>query len=66
MKITMSSKIRANMLHGKESGSHYRGSMTGMRWPLTPGKNGCSLMRAEQNVEGEGACKIRRRSAQLC
>lgn len=38
MEIMMSSKITANMLHGKEQGSHYRGSMTGMRWPLTPGK----------------------------
>lgn len=35
MKIMMSSKIRANALHGKEQGSHYPGSMTGTRWPLT-------------------------------
>lgn len=38
MKIMMSSKITASMLHGKEQGSHYRGSMTDMRWPLTLGK----------------------------
>lgn len=30
------------------------------------GGKGCSLTRAEQDVEGEGACKIRRRSARLC
>lgn len=37
-KIMMSSKITANMLHGKERGSHYGDRMTGTRWPLTPGK----------------------------
>lgn len=38
LKIMMSSKITADTLHGKERGSHYGGRMTGMRWPLTPGK----------------------------
>lgn len=48
MKIMMSSKITAYMLHGKERGSHYGGRMTGMRWPLTPGE---SLVPNESQAE---------------
>lgn len=61
----MSSKITVNMVHGKEQDSHYLGSMTDMRWPLTLRKRLVpNESEAEWGVDGKGEvrCKIRSKS----
>ncbi len=57
------------MMHGKEQGDHYLGSMTDMRWPLTLRQrlvtNEC---RAEWGVDGKAVvvCKNQRQVMLLC
>lgn len=54
-RIMMSSKITVNMVHGKEQDSHYLGSMTDMRWPLTLRKRLVpNESEAEWGVDGKG------------